>query len=75
MLKDGDRGERISIVNSLEDAQRNATSILTLINITRMMGSLEGDSGTYQCEVTNRLPRDAQVDSTNVTVLSKWTCT
>ena len=40
--------------------------------MTRMTGSMKEDDGMYRCEVINRLARNAQDDSTNITVTCKW---
>ena len=70
-VEDGGRGGHVSITTLPEDTQRRAVSVFTLNNVMRMTSSVEGDGGTYRCEVTNRLSRDAQAASTNVTVQCK----
>ena len=70
-VEDGGRGGRVSTTTLPEDTQRRAVSIFTLNNVMRMTSSVEGDGGTYRCEVTNQLSRDTQAASTNVTVQCK----
>ena len=72
LVEDGGLAGRASIVSTLEDSQHSAMSTFTLNNVMRMTSSVEGDGGTYLCEVTNRLSRDAQPASTNITVRCKW---
>ena len=73
LVEDGGLAGRASIVSTQEDSQHRAMSTFTLNNVMRMTSSVDGDGGTYRCEVTNRLsPRDAQPASTNITVRCKW---
>ena len=62
-LLSGDRDGRVNITDSPEDASRQATSVLTIENITM--------SGEYKCLSSNKERDDASFATTNVTVICK----
>ena len=68
----GDRAGRVTIVDTPENTEREASSVLTVRDMMRSNGMVEGDEGRYECRVTNRLPRDVQIASTNITVTCEW---
>ena len=62
-------GSRITINSTGENATRVASSELVVMQVT------DGDSGEYQCTVTNRDVVDGINAISNVTVLCKWPMT